>query len=219
MSAQLPYNIRNFNLNSPSDIERMNLMYFHPQVMKDKGYFVPGFDYKKVGSLSEADHSLKKVTAKVGKRSRDITYVVVDQKNELVGWVWFYVDKKYILPKSVAKLLKLNSRNSKVYQVSYQKLLSVGWPKRLLQKVKHTSVKTLSQPRRGVIVHGLKQAMSRLQREHKEVHAEKRLIVYGFVNPANIASSSVLVYNGFVKHTKQYKYDGILNDLYMKVLG
>jgi hypothetical protein len=210
MNLASNYKLRDFETNNPSDIERVNLMYYHPEVMKAKGYY--SHEYRQIDQVD--------LQAAVGSvPGSDVSYAVVDQSNQLIGWVWFYPDKKHPLPVKVAKRLGLTIRNSRIYCVSYEKLMNDGWPETILKKMIHTSLDSLRSQRPGVIVEGLKMAIAKLSYDFYKIYSRRqKLVIYGYVNPRNIASRKVLERNGFKKEQRQYSYDGVKHDLWVKVV-
>lgn len=216
MSKIDSYSLRSFDPFNPGDNLAMNLMFYHPEVMKAKGYYKEGFDFAKVTDLHELDTVKSAIDSKVTKVSKDIMYSVVDQNDSLVGWIWFYHDKQHPLPKRVRDEYGLTTRNSRIYQVSYQKLMSSGWPIGLLSQLSHTTKLHLHKDRKGVIVTGLSMALKKLARDFAKLFEKpKKLVIYGYIKPDNLASEKVLSRNGFVKYPRQYKYEGELHDLWI----
>jgi hypothetical protein len=216
MSKIDSYSLRSFDPFNPGDNLAMNLMFYHPEVMKAKGYYKEGFDFAKVTDLHEIDNAKSVIDTKVTRASKNIMYSVVDQNDALVGWIWFYLDKQYPLPKKVRDEYGLTERNSRIYQVSYQKLMSSGWPLPLLEQLNHNTKLHLHRDRKGVIVTGLRMALKKLARDFAKLYQiPKKLVIYGYIKPDNAASEKVLSRNGFVKYPKQYKYEGELHDLWI----
>lgn len=205
MILQQPYKIRDFDPDNLIDTERMNLMFYHPQVMKAKGYHDPSLDYGKILGLQKFDRS-----AYV--RNLDISFAVVDTSDRLVGWIWFYSDTRHPLPKRVINEYEIDNEYH-IYQISYQKLMSKGWPSKLLSQVSSASIANLHDDRPHVIVNGLSLAIDKLTKCHK------KFVLYGFVLRNNIASAKVLKQNGFIKHPRTYKYDGEIHDLWVKCIS
>ena len=166
--------------------------------------------------LHELDTAKSAIDSKVTRISKDIMYSVVDQNDSIVGWIWFYLDKQHPLPKRVRDEYGLTTRNSRIYQVSYQKLMSSGWPMGLLSQLSHTTKLHLHKDRKGVIVTGLGMALKKLARDFAKLYENpKKLVIYGYIKPDNLASEKVLSRNGFVKYPRQYKYEGELHDLWI----
>lgn len=219
MSLQKMYRLRDFDSSNLRDIERLNLMYYHPEVMQAKGYWVEGFDFSKIGDLHKVEDTETKGCKKLNRQTKEIMYSVVDKLDHLVGWVWFYVDNKHVLPVSVKRSLGLNLLNCKTFEVSYQKLMSSNWPLDLLAKVKYNTHLQLHKTRKGVIVAGLELALRKFKYQFRKVYGAKRkLVVYAYLTPDNLSSSKVLIRNGFNKYPRQYKYDGVMNDLWVKIV-
>lgn len=219
MNLNSTYILRGFEANNPSEIERMNLMYFHPEVMKAKGYWKRGTQVIDPHELQESDKSMFSTQSVMTSGQSDVAYAVADLTNKLVGWIWFYNDKSHSLPKMIMKKMGINLGNSRIYQISYEKLMSEGWSSDILSKIVHTNLDQLKTPRKGVIVEGLRLALEKISAEFRMLYPEShKLVVYGYVNPRNIASRIVLERNGFVKHNRQYKYDGVLNNVWVKIL-
>jgi RimJ/RimL family protein N-acetyltransferase len=213
------YNLRVLERDNPMDIERINLMYYHPEVMKAKGYFKQEVKLLNKADLQEKDESMFNILSTISHGATDISFAIVDQLNKLVGWIWFYIEKSHPLPIGIVKRMGLTKNNSLIYQVSYQKLMSDGWPAELLARTIHCDHRDLHTTRKGVIVEGLELSLDRLSHEYKVIYGGKRrLVIYGYVLPENIASQRVLEKNGFIKEKRQYKYDGILNDLWVKII-
>ena len=218
MNSASTYLLRDFLPGNQAEIERINLMYYHPTVMKSKGYFKRGLKPVTKEDLLEEDRSMFKVPNRVTESHEDVSYAVADLKNNLIGWIWFYQDARHPLPIRVVKELGLQG-NYRTYQVSYEKLMSEDWPDYILKKVVHTDHRELHRPRKGVIVEGLRLALSRVSREFKKIHPpEIKLAVYGYVLPSNVASAKVLEKNGFAKVQKQYSYSKVLHDLWVKII-
>lgn len=212
------YILRGFEANNPSEIERMNLMYYHPEVMKAKGYWKRGLNVIEPGDLQETDKSMFGTHNAITSGCEDVAYAVADLSNRLVGWIWFYNDKRHPLPKKIMKKLGISPGTARIYQVSYEKLMSDGWSSDILSKIVHTSPDQLKTPRKGVIVEGLRLALEKISTEFRILYPSQKLVIYGYVNPRNIASRIVLERNGFVKHNRPYKYDGVLNNVWVKIL-
>lgn len=219
MTLNSAYILRGFEPSNPSEIERMNLMYYHPEVMKAKGYWKRGRHQVDFEDLQEADKSMFSTMSSLTSRYDDVAYAVADLANKLVGWIWFYIDRSHPLPTRIKKEYQINENTSRIYQVSYEKLMSEGWPSDILSKVVHTKPDHLSMPRKGVIVEGLKLALAKISTEFHMLYPEShKLVIYGYVNPRNIASQVVLARNGFEKYPRKYKYDGVLNNVWVKIL-
>lgn len=219
MNSIKAYKLRGFEAGNPSDVERMNLMYYHPQVMKAKGYFKREFGWISRADLQESDESMFNILSTISDQHNDVSYAVADELNQLVGWVWFYSDKSHPLPTRVRKELGLTEQNSRVYAVSYEKLMSEGWPDEILNKMVHTSLDELKSGRKGVVVIGLKLALEKLEHDYHRIFSpEHKLVVYGYVNPRNIASRKVLERNGFDKVKRQYRYAKAWHDLWVKII-
>lgn len=219
MNLTSVYKLRGFEQSNPSDVERMNLMYYHPEVMKAKGYFKRGFNFAKHVDLQESDMAMFNILSTILPEHKDVSYGVVDHTNELVGWIWFYLDKSHPLPVGISKRLGLTPQNSRIYQVSYEKLMSEGWPAEILAKIIHTTHASLSLPRKGVIVEGLSLAISKMTNEYRKLFSDQhKLVLYGYVHAHNPASQIVLMRNGFLKEKRKYRYDGSLHDLWVKII-
>lgn len=219
MKTSSSYSLRGFEPGNLSDIERMNLMYYHPEVMKAKGYFKQDSDFSLNVDLQEVNDSMFNILSTISDKFEDVSYAVVDSVNKLVGWIWFYVDKRHGLPVKIVKRLGLTTENSRIYQVSYEKLMSGGWPEDLLSKTVHVDHVELHAPRKGVIVEGLRLAIEKLSTEYQRLYSpEHKLVLYGYVLADNIASAKVLERNGFEVETKKYRYDGLLHDLWVKII-
>lgn len=219
MTLNSAYQLRGFEIDNPHDVERLNLMYYHPDVMKAKGYWKKGANVIDGEDLQEADNSMADILNMLTTRHEDVSYAVADMANKLVGWIWFYRDSRYPLPKRVMTEMGLNTLTSRVYQVSYEKLMSEGWSKEILENVVHTKQEHLHEPRKGVIVEGLRLAIIRITTEFRLLFpSDQKLVLYGFVSPRNVASRKVLERNGFVKAKRKYRYCKILHDLWVKII-
>lgn len=219
MNSSSTYYLRGFEANNPHDVERLNLMYYHPEVMKAKGYWKRGANVIDGEDLQEADSSMFDILNKLTPRHEDVSYAVADIANKLVGWIWFYRDSRYPLPSRVMKEMGLNPLSSRVYQVSYEKLMSEGWSKEILANIVHTKAEYLHEPRKGVIVEGLRLAIVRIAAEFQKLFpTDQKLVLYGFVLPKNVASCKVLERNGFVKAKRKYRYCKVLHDLWVKII-
>jgi hypothetical protein len=218
MNSSLGYRLRKLKPDNPVEIERINLMFYHPEVIKFMGYKQSEIGEIRRGDLQKVNRSMFKSPSSVSRNYREVTYAVAETKNKLIGWIWFCIDTKHPFPARVAKRLGLTAQNSRSYQVVYEKLLSSGWPKALVTKVIHIHPSELEEPRKGVIVEGLRLAIGRLSREYRKLSLHKRhLALYAYVLPDNLASQKVLVRNRFVKETKQYRYDGLIHDLWIRI--
>lgn len=212
------YKLRSFNRASPEDVELVNLMYYHPTVMKAKGYFSSRFRYGASADLEEVDCDLFTRKSRVSRKHEDVLYAVADRANRVVGWIWFYLDKKHPLPQGVRKMLGLSAVRDRTYGVSYEKLMSGGWPKQLLGKAQQIEPAYLSQERKGVIVSGLGQAIRKMRREFYALYPTRhKLVFYAFTTPSNIASQMVLRKNGFRQIERRYSYEGVLSFLWVKI--
>lgn len=212
------YKLRGFDHSNPSEIELFNMMAYHPTTLKSRGYWKPKYDYSSVKYLDYAKYSIFETSHRISRVQKDVLYVVADKLNKIVGWIWLYVDTAHPLPAAVITKLGLTPRNSRIYQLSYEKLMSEGWPAELVKKVKHVSIKHLTKERKGVIVEGLRLAIARLSRTYRMLYVHKRkLVLYAFVHHANLASNIVLERNGFTRLKKKYSYDGTLLYLWVKV--
>jgi RimJ/RimL family protein N-acetyltransferase len=213
-----PYRLRSFDRANPRDIELVNLMKFHPTTMKAKGYWTRGFQYKHEVDLSEEDGDLFVVRSVLTRKMNDVLFAVADAHNRVVGWIWFYRDSRHPLPKRIVHELGLTSRNSRIYQLSYEKLMSEAWPSALIDQAQHVSIHYLHRPRKGVIVEGLRLAVARLSRAYRKLYvAKRRLVLYAFTAPGNVASAKVLLYNGFKRQDRKYSYGGVPHYLWLKI--
>ncbi len=213
------YRLRGFEPTNQAEIERMNLMYFHPAVMEAKGYASKDPFYGLKVDLLKPNPEMFGTHTRIDRKNKDISFAIADKKNHLIGWIWFYVDKSHPLPTKLVKELALNERNSRIYQISYEKLMSEGWPEEIMAKLTHVKKEHLSIPRKGVVVEGLRLAIRRLQRDYRKLYIQKRkLVLYGFVHPANIASAKVLEMNGFEKIARMYRYDSVLHNLWVRII-
>lgn len=213
------YRLRGFEPGNMEDIERVNLMFYHPDVMKAKGYFRKGYVSRSQADLHSASRAMLTTSSELTKIQKDISLAVTDQDSGVLGWVWFYHDSRHPLPKRVKTELGLNDRNSRIYQLSYEKLMSTGWPAKLLRQTKYVTKEYLHTERKGVIVEGLKLAIAKIQREFRVLFdSEKKLVLYAFVSPDNIASEKVLFQNQFELIPRKYKYDGVIQNLWVKVI-
>ncbi len=218
MNSSLGYRLRGFEPGNLAEIERINLMFYHPEVIKFMGYKPSEIGKVRRGDLQKVNRSMFKSPSRVSRKYREVTYAVADPRNRLIGWIWFCIDTKHPFPARVAKRLGLTPQNSRSYQVVYEKLLSAGWPKSLLTKVIHIHPAELHVPRKGVIVEGLRLAIGRLSRSYRKLYVQKRkLALYAYVLPDNLASQKVLVRNGFVKEARKYRYDGLVHDLWIRI--
>lgn len=219
MPSKNHYRLRGFRRSSQSDIELVNLMGFHPSIMKAKGYWKRGFDFEKEVDLKAADRAIFQTKARIERPNENVMYAVVDGLDKVVGWIWFYKDKTHRLPAAVAGNLGLSIYNSRIYQVSYEKLMSSEWPLELVAKAEHVTLKYLEKNRKGVIVEGLAKAILRLRRRMNLLYKRRhKLVVYAFTHPSNIASRKVLEKNKFERIRRKYSYDGVPHYLWVKVV-
>lgn len=210
--------MRGFRSQDPGEIERINLMYYHPEVAKAKGYHTKNFGLKPGESLHQAYEPLDD-SRLLTRRQSSISFAVADRKSKLVGWVWFYHDSRHPLPKLIQRRLGVSEYNSLIYQVSYEKLLSSGWPKRLLSALRYTPESELTKERKGVIVTGLAMSIARLSRRYKRRYVRKlKLVLYAYVLPDNIPSQKVLINNGFTKVARLYKYEKVPHQVWVRLV-
>lgn len=213
------YRLRGFKRSNLSDIELVNLMGFHPSIMKAKGYWQRGFDFEKQVDLKSVDREIFQTKSRVERKYENVLYAVVDRLDKVVGWIWFYKDLTHPLPRAVVKNLGLNSYNSRVYQISYEKLMSSQWPKELVAKAEHVTLKYLERERRGVIVLGLSKAIVSLRRRLNLLYSRRpKLVIYAFTHPSNVASRKVLEKNKFERISRKYSYDGVPHYLWVKLV-
>jgi len=218
MQSVSRYKLRGFNPDNLGEIELFNLMGYHPTTLKARGCWKPGFDYKNEVDLTST-RNLIVTSSRISRKDDDVLFAVTDLGDKIVGWVWFYHDSTHPLPAKVVSELGLTERNSRIYQISYEKLMSEGWPKALVAKVRHVTVSYLAKRRKGVIVAGLGLAIARLVRMYRRLYVYKRkLVLYAFVHRSNLASSKVLAHNGFTRLKRKYSYDGTLHFLWVKVV-
>jgi len=128
-------------------------------------------------------------------------YAVTDDEGEAIGWVEYYTDKDNPLPDDISKNLSLTPEDL-VLQVSYEKLLSEGWPEYLLHIDRELSEAVLNTDRKGVIVSGLRQTMLDLRRKENFISSQsaeppRRIVIYAYTDLDNKASEKVLEKNGF----------------------
>ncbi len=219
MSNFAGYRLRSFQPSNLIEIERMNLMYFHPAVMEAKGYASKDPRYGLTVDLLQSHSEMFSTPRELTRKPMDLSYAIADQSNHLIGWIWFYMDKSHPLPVQVSKELGLTPSNSRIYQMSYEKLMSDGWPEEIVAKLKHVQREHLCMPRKGVVVEGLRLAIKRLRGSYRKLYsANRKLVLYGFVHPDNIASQKVLVANGFEQAKRSYKYDGVPHELWVRVV-
>lgn len=208
------YQLRGFEPGNMGDTERVNLMFYHPEVMRGKGY-IAGTKT----NLHDVSRVMIGTPSSLTRRNSDISLAVTDFKSNVVGWIWFYRDKAHPLPKGVMKDLALNDDNSRIYQLSYEKLMSTGWPTKLLSHTKYVTTEHLNTERKGVIVAGLRLALDKITHEFRVLYAtRKRLVIYAFVSLDNVASEKVLIKNEFSLVSRKYKTSGVLQNLWVKVI-
>ena len=212
------YIVRGFRPRDPGEIERINLMYYHPEVAKAKGYHTKNFGLKPGDSLHESYEPIDDSRLLV-RRQPSVSFAVADMKSRLVGWVWFYRDRVHPLPKMVQRKLGVSEHNSLIYQVSYEKLLSTGWPEQLVSALVYTPVSELTKERKGVIVSGLAMSIERLSRRYRRRYVRRtNLVLYAYVLPENIPSQKVLLANGFNCVERMYKYEKVLHQVWVRIV-
>ena len=219
MKSQINYRLRGLDQANLAEVELLNLMYYHPVVMAAKGY--PSADplYGQKVDLMEPGADIFEAESVVTREARDLAFAIADEYNHLVGWIWFYQDARHPLPIKVANRYGLTDKNCRFYQLSYEKLMSDGWPIDLVNKVVHVKKEHLTIPRKGVVVKGLRLAINRLIRGYRKLYAKRRtLALYAFVHPSNVASCKVLDTNGFTKIERMYSYDGELHQLWVRII-
>lgn len=219
MQKSAHYSIRGFDRSSSEEIELFNLMAYHPTTLKARGYWKSKFNYARDVDLGSTKNSFFWTRQQLSRKVEDVAYAVADKLDKIVGWIWFYQDSQHPLPARVVSELGLTSRNSRVYQLSYEKLMSEGWPEELIAKAQHVKVGYLTKTRKGVIVEGLRLAILRLRRMYRKLYVRPRkLVLYAYVHPRNRASSIVLERNGFELYPRRYSYDGVGHRLWVKVV-
>lgn len=212
------YRLRSFLRDDPGEIERLNLMYYHPEVAKAKGYWSRRFARFTDVALSEKDALEGYDDQVLSRDSKEVSYAVADNRNKLVGWIWFYQDKSHPLPRRVASCYGVTLR-SRTFQLSYEKILSTGWPDELLLHTKHVRHKDLYMERKGVIVEGMRLALQRLRRGYQRLYNRvPHVVLYAFVLPGNYASQAVLTKNLFVKWPRLYKCNRVLHQVWVREL-
>lgn len=183
------------------------------------GYEEETVQKSKTRNLQKIDKAMFSTSSVIEREYKDVSYAVADKHNHLVGWIWFCVDKRHPIPRRVANRFGLNGAKIRQYQVVYEKLLSIDWPVEILAKTIHVDHSDLHSERKGVIVEGLRLAILRLKREYRKLYVKKRsLALYAYVLPDNIASQKVLQKNGFAKEERQYVYDGLTHDLWIRII-
>ncbi len=213
------YTIRGFDRDNLAEVELFHLMSYHPTTLKARGYWKRNFDYESQVDLTKKGAAIFDISPRVSRKYEDVLFTVADRLDRIVGWIWFYRDSVHPLPAKVVSELGLTDRNSRIYQLSYEKLMSEGWPSELVSKARHVTVSYLERKRKGVIVEGLRLAIARLARSYRRLYVRRRkLVLYGFVHGKNLASRIVLERNGFVKQAKRYSYDGVPHQLWVKVV-
>ena len=211
--------MRAFEPDNLGDIERVNLMFYHPAVMKAKGYFRQGYVVESERDLHEVSRDMFCHPARITRQKRDVVLAVTDRESGVLGWIWFYRDSSHPLPQRVQTELGISERKGRIYQLSYEKLLSNGWPAKILEKTRQVTPSYLQVERKGVIVEGLRIAILRLRRQFRTLYGlERKLVLYAFVDPSNISSSLVLQKNGFTRISRKYKYDGVPQNLWVRVV-
>jgi hypothetical protein len=119
----------------------------------------------------------------------------------------------------IQRKLGVSDHNSLIYQVSYEKLLSTGWPKQLLSALVYTPERELTKERKGVIVAGLSMSIERLSRRYRRRYVRKtNLVLYAYVLPENVASQKVLIANEFFKIERLYKYEKVLHQVWVRIV-
>jgi hypothetical protein len=213
------YQLRGFEPTNLADIERVNLMFYHPSVMKAKDYFRKGYVVRSQADLQRISSGMFKSKSTLTRGKHDVSLAVTDLQGGVVGWIWFYQDSRHPLPIAVKKKLDVAKNHNYIYQVSYEKLLSNGWPGHILKKTKFVTPAYLQAERKGVIVEGLKMAILKLRREFKALKKDTaKLVLYAFIDPANIASNKVVEKNGFSLIERPYSYDGDRVNLWVRIL-
>lgn len=219
MDSSGSYSIRGFDSRNLEDVERVNLMFYHPTVMKAKAYFRKGYVVRTQADLHKISPGMFKSKSQFTKKNHDISLAVTDKESGVVGWIWFYQDSSHPLPIAVKKRYGVNNLDSYIYQVSYEKLLSKGWPAHILKKAKFVTPEYLQSERKGVIVEGLRMAIMRLGQEIRVLkQAKVKLVLYAFIDPSNIASIKVVEKNGFSLIERKYSYDGSKVDLWVRII-
>lgn len=212
------YRLRGFLRDDPREIERLNLMYYHPAVAKAKGYWSRRFARFSEVSLSEDEALCGHESTKVRRESKEVSYAVADDGNNLVGWVWFYQDSRHPLPRRIAKKYKVTPR-MRVFAISYEKMLHEGWPKEIVEAMQHVRPDELVVPHKGVIVEGLRMSLSRLKTAYRRLYRRvPRILTYAFVLPRNYASQAVLRHNRFELETRMYRCEGVLHQVWVREL-
>lgn len=217
MTQPTTYRIRNFRINDQSEIELVNLMSYHPSVAKAKGYYTRKFRRFAEVALDNPEVMPEYENTRVTRTTKDVSYAIADASDTLCGWIWFY-RPTHPLPSLVSKRLGVTKR-TKVFELSYEKLLHFDWPEELLAKLVHNDKKVVRLERKGVIVSSLALAIRKLLAEYHKVYVRRpKIVLCAYVKVRNTPSKIVLQRNGFTRENRVYRSNQSAHELWTRVL-
>ncbi len=191
-----PYALRRFNFNRSKETQRYKDMDRH---MESLQFMQPS----KPSSNEDLDWLLRANEA--DRKLPWLLWAIVDDRNEPVGWVQFYVD----VSMNTENRQKLGLKEDDlVLEVSYSKLFPT-WPKYSHHIKDRDDLDTTE--RKGVAVNGLKQSLIKLKQMEETIstasgEAPRRVLITAYTSPENKASEAVLSRNGFeIAGSQQYK--------------
>ena len=209
INSDEPYSIRRWNPNSSEDSQRFTDIDRHPRVLT-------GMDNPD-SSIGEDIDFLMRVGESDSKDPRAMFAVVDDRTGKALGFVQYYQDSNHPLPKDIKERLNLTA-DALILQVSYAKLFG-KWPENSKFVKKRNNLE--KEEHLEVGVSGVRQTLQHL-REMEDIISKKgkaqprKIIIYAYTDPDNIASEKVLAKNEFNKSDTQYEYDGVPNNMWWK---
>lgn len=215
MSPEEKYYLRRFNPALRRDLETVELMESHsaladmPDSVDDTGEELAYKDFLSFDISLPTDRRFRNLNA---------LFAVVNKASHVVGLIWYYTKSAYTFPLKEKRRLKLTGKNILFIQVSYYKLMHSGWDQKTLKQFKSVPVNFVRQKRKGVIVSGLKQSLDYLARQESGNKVPRKILVYAYTHPTNLASEHVLRANGFTLCDTQYIYDEDPSNLWYKRL-
>lgn len=194
ISPDEPYFIRRFKPTHKRDLETVMLMDLQPNVQD-----MP--DAKdETGQEIEYDEMLSfKDEFKQDRKLNNSIFAVTDHASRAIGWVWYYADATSPIPKKAIQHLSL-PQDTHYLEISYQKL-GTKIPTEALRQSRTLTHQFVRRERKGVAISGVRQTLHYLRQQA----ADKSVLVFAYVDIANIASAKVLERNNFTRYDKKYR--------------
>lgn len=202
-SPEEPYGLRCFNPNRSEDTQRYKDIDRHPEVLK---WMLPA------EVLSNEDLDFLVRTDESAENPR-LVWAIVDERNETVGWIHFYVDK--MLPIEKRKEFGI-PENALILETSYCKLFN-EWPKDSRFIKDRDNLDSITHP--GIALHGLRQALIKLKNMEQTVadyseNVPRPIFITAYTDPQNTFSEISLVKNNFQK-VGTVDYEGEMDNVWI----